>query len=132
MTPQDILLIIAGFIIGGIIARLSAIYNLQKDMMVVMEQRHRDVMAELSSIKTALGNVVFLSTQMHRTMQATLQASENFVDALRESAHQMDMQRPDGNKDDFRDLRKKFEDGIDGLREDDTDDDEEEGPEWKK
>lgn len=132
MTADNLTVFIIGGLLGTIITKLYSVSSTQKEHAIIQEQRHRELLIDMSSIKAALGNILMLTTQTHRAMQETLQASENFVDALRESN---DMGRPLDKKDDFRDLRKKFEDGIDGFDskdKDDEDESDEEGPEWKK
>jgi NurA-like 5'-3' nuclease len=66
----------------------------------------------------------------------TMQASENFVEALRESAEQMMTMRPGLRRDDdseqFDDLRKSFEDGIRQMEEDDEEGEEDSDNKWKK
>jgi len=80
--------------------------------------------------------------KIEKTSQATMDAAETFVDAIRSSAEQMMVVRPPsrGNMppEGFDDLRKSFEDGIRRFEENEmTDSDEEdsegEGEEpWKK
>ncbi len=80
--------------------------------------------------------------KIEKTSQATMDAAETFVDAIRSSAEQMMVMRPPsrGNMppEGFDDLRRSFEDGIRRFEENEmTDSDEEdsegEGEEpWKK
>jgi hypothetical protein len=77
--------------------------------------------------------------KIEKITENTMNASETFVDALRESAEQMmNMRNPRIRKDDdyeqFDDLKKSFEDGIRRMEEDDDEDEDiEEGKEdWKK
>jgi len=74
--------------------------------------------------------------KIEKITENTMTASENFVDALRESAEQMmNMRNPRIRRDDdaeqFDDLRKSFEDGIRRMEEDD-DEGEEEQEDWNK
>jgi hypothetical protein len=77
--------------------------------------------------------------KIEKITENTMNASETFVDALRESAEQMmNLRHPRIRKDDddeqFDDLKKSFEDGIRRMEEDDEDEDSEEGQQedWKK
>lgn len=91
----------------------------------------------------AIGKAVNMSllklNKIEKVTDNTMTATENFVDALRESAEQMMMMRPPnirGSKDEseqFDDLRKAFDEGIRRFEEEE-DDEEGEDPEnkWKK
>jgi len=76
--------------------------------------------------------------KIEKITENTMTASENFVDALRESAEQMmNTRRPrirrDNDAEQFDDLRKSFEDGIRHMEEGDDDDEgEEEQEDWNK
>jgi len=74
--------------------------------------------------------------KIEKITENTMQASETFVDALRESAEQMMSMRPRNNQDDdseqFDDLRKSFEDGIRRMEEDDEEGEEDSDNKWKK
>jgi hypothetical protein len=82
--------------------------------------------------------------KIEKTTDATMNAAENFVDALRSSAEQMMVMRPGPLKGNmppggFDDIRKSFEEGIRRFEEnemndsDDEEDSEGEGEEpWKK
>ena len=72
--------------------------------------------------------------KIEKITENTMNASETFVDALRESAEQMmNMRHPRIRNDDeqFDDLKKSFEDGIRRMEEDD-DEGEEEQEDWNK
>ena len=80
--------------------------------------------------------------KIEKTSQATMDAAETFVDAIRSSAEQMMVMRPPSRgqmpSEGFDDLRKSFEDGIrrfeeNEMNESDEEDSEGEGEEpWKK
>lgn len=80
--------------------------------------------------------------KIEKTSQATMDAAETFVDAIRSSAEQMMVMRPPPRgqmpPEGFDDLRKSFEDGIrrfeeNEMNESDEEDSEGEGEEpWKK
>jgi len=74
--------------------------------------------------------------KIEKITENTMNASETFVDALRESAEQMMNMRSPRMKDDteqFDDLKKSFEDGIRRMEEGDDDDEgEEEQEDWNK
>jgi uncharacterized membrane protein len=75
--------------------------------------------------------------KIEKITENTMQASENFVDALRESAEQMMSMRPGLRRDEddseqFDDLRKSFEDGIRRMEEDDEEGEEDSDNKWKK
>jgi hypothetical protein len=79
--------------------------------------------------------------KIEKTSQATMDAAETFVDAIRSSAEQMMVMRPPRGQmpsEGFDDLRKSFEDGIrrfeeNEMNESDEEDSEGEGEEpWKK
>jgi len=76
--------------------------------------------------------------KIEKITENTMQASENFVEALRESAEQMMQLRPNirRNRDDseqFDDLRQAFDEGIRRMEEDDDEEgDEESEDKWKK
>lgn len=81
--------------------------------------------------------------KIEKTTDATMNAAENFVDALRNSAEQMLVMRPGPMKGPmpsggFDDIRKSFEEGIrrfeeNEMEESDEEDSEGEGEEpWKK
>jgi hypothetical protein len=120
MTAEHVLLILFGIIVGGTVTKL-----------IELGSKLKDIITELGVIKTALGNIFLLSAQTNKAVLANLQASENFVDALRESAGMMSPPFSPSDKDEFKDLRKKFEDGIDNLQDDENSDDSDD-TRWKK
>lgn len=98
-------------------------------MLVFINGKSRTILATLQVIAAKLN-------QIDRTTISTMQAAETFVDVLNQSAEGMMFgptdtgSSPRGNpKDDFRDLRETFEDGIRNLEEEPESDDEDN---WKK
>ena len=96
---------------------------------------------EADNMNKALQMMFMKVNKIEKTTEATMAASETVVDALRDSAEQMQIMQlrnprmrgplsPEG----FDDLRKSFEDGIkdmeEGIDESDEDSDEQQEP-WK-
>ena len=91
-----------------------------------------------NKLKTLIGAfhvVVGKLNKIEQISNATMQASEGFLDALQQSAEGMmfgpQNRSPNGANDDFQDLRETFEEGIRNL-EDDPESDEEDKDTWKK
>lgn len=122
-----------GMLVGGIVVVLAGIfglalkiYNLVRGVDGVVRGLHG--MATVSAMQIA---------RIEKTSQATMVASENFVDAIRQSAD-MYMRGPGmagpfrPPVDNFNDLRETFEDGIKRFEDEmDEDEDDEQKP-WDK
>lgn len=93
---------------------------------------HQNIDAQSKALQMAFLKI----NKIEKITENTMQASENFVEALRESAEQMISMRPNIRRDDdseqFDDLRKSFEDGIRRMEEDDDEDSDEEREDWNK
>jgi hypothetical protein len=93
---------------------------------------HQNIDAQSKALQMAFLKI----NKIEKITENTMQASENFVEALRESAEQMISMRPNIRRDDdseqFGDLRKSFEDGIRRMEEDDDEDSDEEREDWNK
>jgi uncharacterized membrane protein len=91
-----------------------------------------------NTLKTVLGILQLLAnkvTKIEKVSEHTMMAAENFVDALQQSAEQMNLRPPPTFRkgaDEFQDLRETFEEGIRNLEEDDDSDSDEEEENWKK
>ena len=93
---------------------------------------HQNIDAQSKALQMAFLKI----NKIEKITENTMNASETFVDALRESAEQMMNMRPHLKRDEddseqFDDLRKSFEDGIRRIEEDDEDGDEER-EDWNK
>jgi len=91
----------------------------------------------LDTVTKAVNMSLLKLSKIEKVTDNTMTATENFVDAIRESAEQMmrppNMRKMDKNQ--FDDLRKAFDDGIRQFEEEEEEEDEgEEGPQedWKK
>jgi hypothetical protein len=91
--------------------------------------------ARLNSLVNALQVLTAKIIKIEKVTEATMMASENFVDALQASVESMGFGPPrkrygkqTGKPDDFGDLRETFEDGIRNLEEDSDEEDEN----WQK
>jgi NurA-like 5'-3' nuclease len=93
---------------------------------------HQNIDAQSKALQMAFLKI----NKIEKITENTMQASENFIDALRESAEQMMTMRPGLRRDDdseqFDDLRKSFEDGIRQMEEDDEEGEEDSDNKWKK
>jgi hypothetical protein len=89
--------------------------------------------AQLNVLQLALVKI----NKIEKVTDHTMTAAETFVDALRESAEQMQMMNPSAidkmNPDSFDDLRQSFEEGIKGMEDDSDDEDASDNPPepWK-
>jgi hypothetical protein len=90
---------------------------------------------ELTVVKNTLQLIWTKLTKIEKMSEVTMAASENFVNALQQSAENMMFVRSDRPTrpptDDFHDLRETFEDGIRNLEEEGDEGDEDE-ENWKK
>jgi len=94
---------------------------------------HQNIDAQSKALQMAFLKI----NKIEKITENTMQASENFVEALRESAEQMMNMRPGLRRDiddseQFDDLRKSFEDGIRRMEEDDEEGEEDSDNKWKK
>jgi NurA-like 5'-3' nuclease len=94
---------------------------------------HQNIDAQSKALQMAFLKI----NKIEKMTENTMQASENFVEALRESAEQMMSMRPGLRRDvddseQFDDLRKSFEDGIRQMEEDDEEGEEDSDNKWKK
>jgi predicted small secreted protein len=95
---------------------------------------HQNIDAQSKALQMAFLKI----NKIEKITENTMQASETFVDALRESAEQMMNMRPstrrnqDEDSEQFDDLRKAFDEGIRRMEEDDDEDSDEEREDWNK
>lgn len=132
LTLRDIIMdeftngIITGLTLGSVVG-------------IVLLLRH--ISTEIAIIKQHTIGMLSLIIRIEKTSQATMEASEGFIDGLRQSVEQM--HGPGGpppfmqnRQDHFRDLRSQFEEGINRLegleQEMDDDDDDEPGHKEEK
>ena len=123
--------VLVGIALFALIYAVVMLNKLQSNLISV----HQNIEAQSKALQ-----MVFLKiNKIEKVTDNTMQAAENFVDALRESAEQMmNMRQPRlRNQDDseqFDDLRRTFDEGIRRMEEDDDEDDDiEEGKEdWRK
>jgi len=112
--------------------------------LVVSVYTFNKLQLEVAAMHRMMQVIALKINKIEKTTDATMNAAENFVDALRNSAEQMMVMRPGPLKGQmppggFDDIRKSFEEGIRRFEEnemnesDDEEDSEGEGEEpWKK
>ncbi len=116
-----ILGVLVGFLLFAIIASVIIINRIQTNLAQLTK--------DTDNVNKALQLAFLKINKIEKTTDATMQAAESFVDALRESAESMQMMSRRPNRpypplppNSFDDLRKSFEDGIkdmeDGMDED--------------
>jgi len=122
--------VLVGIALFALIYAVVMLNKLQSNLISV----HQNIEAQSKALQ-----MVFLKiNKIEKVTDNTMQAAENFVDALRESAEQMMNMRPPNmrrSKDDleqFDDLRKAFDEGIRQFEEEDDDEGEEQEDNWKK
>ena len=122
------------FVIGAIVGSIFIMIV----TLIIMVNR---LMLENNAIKASFAQIILLLMKIDRTSQTTLAASEGFMDGLRQSAESMGSVSSEmppftrNRQDQFKDLRDKFEGGINRLENDEDDDDEDEEDlrqDWKK
>ncbi len=89
----------------------------------------------MDAVTKAINLTLVKLNKIEKVTDTTMEAAENFVEALRESAEQMMMRPPNikrlGDNEQFDDLRKAFDEGIRQMEEDDEEGEEPEDK-WKK
>lgn len=116
--------IVVGFILFAVVASVFIFYKMQLELSRISR--------ETDNIQKALQLALIKINRIEQMSHTTMNAAETFVDALRESAMQMNMspnspEQPGS----FDDLRKSFEEGIKDMEdEQDGESDEPQEP-WK-
>ena len=121
--------LIVGFTLFAVIASVLIFQKIQTEL------------SRLVTLIDNMNNMLRLVTmkvgKIDQVTQTTMHAAETFVDALRESAEQMQMMNPTAmekmNPGSFDDLRQSFEEGIKGMEDDSDDEDASDNPQepWK-
>lgn len=124
-----------GVMLAGVVYSVVVLSKLHSAILLIQQ----GVTAQATVTQLVLGKL----NKIDKTSEATMGAAETFIEALRESAENMQVMgfRPPRGRgqlptDGFDDLRKSFEDGIrdmedEGPEESDDDQDEPNEP-WKK
>ena len=110
--------------------------------LVVSVYTFNKLQLEVAAMHRMMQVIALKVNKIEKTSQATMDAAETFVDAIRSSAEQMMMVRPPSRgqvpPEGFEDLRKSFEEGIRRFEENEMNDSDEEDSEgegeepWKK
>lgn len=112
-------LFVGGLLVGAMLASLVFIISEINKMQLALD-----------GLKQNLGTLAVYLAKIDKTTMATMVASETFVDSLRMSAEMGGMGRkisPQDMSEHFRDLTDKFNEGIDGLKDEEGDDDDDIG-----
>ena len=122
--------VLVGVALFALIYTVVMLNKLHAGMILV----HQNIDAQSKALQMAFVKI----NKIEKITENTMNAAENFVDALRESAEQMMTMRPPNTRnmlddsDQFDDLRKTFDEGIRRMEEDDEDEGEEPEDKWKR
>lgn len=119
--------IIVGFVLFAVVVSVWIFNKMQSEISRLVIQTE--------SLNKMLHVVAMKTVKIEKLTESTMHAAETFVDALRESAENMQMMNPaalenmDSNS--FDDLRQSFEEGIKNMEEGDDENLEEPPEPWK-
>lgn len=118
--------IIVGFILFAVLMSVWIFSKMQAEI--------TRLATEIENLNKVLRVVAMKTTKIEQMTHSTMHAAETFVDALRESADQIQLLNPSMDKLDsnsFDDLRQSFEEGIKNMEEGDDENLEDPPEPWK-